>query len=130
LKQAGLGAWSMPVFLALAATVLGSLALLAVNRESAEQPDLHLAGAIATAFMVLLSPPHAWYFLWLIPFLCFTPSLAVLYLTLSASATYQLGWPPSLQGAAVMYGPFVLLLTFEFMKAFSQKEARGDGAVA
>jgi len=130
LKHAGFGAWALPVFLATAAVVLGSLALLAVYRSNPEQPDLQIAGAIATAFMVLFSPPLAWYFLWLIPFLCFTPSLAVLYLTLSASALYRLGWPPSLEGAAVMYGPFFMLLIVENLKAFSQKEARSGSAVA
>ena len=130
LKQAGLGAWSMPVFVTVAAAILGGLALLAVCRRNPEQPDLQATATIATAFLVLLSPPHPWYFLWLIPFLCFTQSLALLYLTLSASALYQLGWPPSLQGAAVMYGPFLMLLTFENLKAFSQKEARRGSAVA
>jgi alpha-1,6-mannosyltransferase len=130
LKQAGLGAWSMPVFLALAAAILGGLALLAVSRKTPERPDLQAAGAIATAFLVLLSPPHPWYFLWLVPFLCFTPSLAVLYLTLCASALYRLGWPPSLAGAAVMYGPFLMLLVFENLKGLAQKEARRGSAVA
>jgi alpha-1,6-mannosyltransferase len=130
LRQAGLGAWSLPVFLAVAAAILGGLALLAILRKTPEQPDLQLAGAIATAVMALFSPPLAWYFLWLIPFLCFTPSLAVLYLTLCASALYQLGWPPSLAGAAVMYGPFLMLLMFENLKGFAQKEARRGSAVA
>ena len=130
LAQAGLGAWSMPVFLALAAMILGGLALAAIVRRDPERPDLQFAGAIATAFMVLLSPPHAWYFLWLVPFLCFTPSLAVLYLTLSASALYRLGWPPSLQGAGLMYGPFLVALIIENLKAFSQKETRRDRAIA
>ena len=130
LKQAGLGAWSMPAFLVVAATILGGFAFRAVSRRNAERPDLQMAGTIATAFMVLFSPPLAWYFLWLIPFLCFTPSLAVLYLTLSACALYRLGWPPSLTGAAVMYGPFLMLLIIENLKAFSQKEARHGSAVA
>ncbi len=130
LKQAGLGTWSLSVFLAGAALLLGALALLAVYRRDPERPDLQCAGALVTAFLVLFSPPHAWYFLWLVPFLCFSPSLAVLYLTVAASALYRLGWPPSLQGAAVMYGPFLLLLIFENLKAFSQKEARHGSAVA
>jgi alpha-1,6-mannosyltransferase len=130
LKQAGLGSWSMPIFLAASAAMLGGLALLAIARKTPERPDLQAAGTIATALMILLSPPHGWYFLWLIPFLCFTPSLAVLYLTVSASALYRLGWPPSLHGAAVMYGPFLLLLFVEHLKAFSQKEAHRGSAVA
>ena len=130
LKQAGLGSLAMPVFLAVAAMVLGGLALIAVTRRDPERPDLHIAAALATAFMVLLSPPHAWYFLWLIPFLCFTPSLGVLYLTVSASSLYRLGWPPSLAGAAVMYGPFLMLLIIENLKVFSRKETRRGSAIA
>jgi alpha-1,6-mannosyltransferase len=130
LKQAGFGALSLPVFLAVAAAVLGSLALLALYRHDPNRPDLQLAGAITTAFMVLLSPPHAWYFVWLVPFLCFAPSPALLYLTVSACAAYRLGWPPSPAGAAVMYGPFLMFLTLEYWNAFSQKEARRGSAVA
>ncbi len=130
LKQAGLGALSLPVFLAIAAMLLGGLALLAISRKNPERPELRAAFAIMTALTVLFSPQHAWYFIWLIPFLCFAPSLAVLYLTLSACALYWLGWPPSLQGAAVMYGPFLVLLALENLKAFSQKEARRGSALA
>jgi alpha-1,6-mannosyltransferase len=130
LKRAGFGAWSFPVFLALAAAVLGALALAALYRRDTERPDLQLAGALATAFMVLLSPPHAWYFVWLVPFLCFTPSPALLYLTVSACATYRLGWPPDPAGAAVMYAPFLVALAIEHRNVFSQKEARRESAVA
>ena len=38
------------------------------------------------AVTALISPPHAWYMLWLVPFLCFVPSAATLYLTLAATA--------------------------------------------
>src|SRR3989442_7495475 len=43
---------------------------------------------MATAFMVLLSPHFAWYFAWLIPFLCLVPSVPVCYLTLASFALY------------------------------------------
>ena len=43
---------------------------------------------IASVFIVLLSPHFSWYFAWLIPFLCFIPSLAVLYLTLASFVLY------------------------------------------
>ena len=36
---------------------------------------------IATVFVFLLAPHFAWYFCWLILFLCFVPSISVLYLT-------------------------------------------------
>ncbi|WP_088346739.1 MULTISPECIES: glycosyltransferase 87 family protein [Rhodomicrobium] len=130
LKQAGFGDGSLPLFLIFGAALLGGLALLAVFRKDPDRPGLPVALALATAFTALLSPPHAWYFLWLIPLLCFTPSLAVLYLTLSASALYWLGWPPSIAGAAVVYAPFLILLVMENLKIFSPKEARRGRAIA
>jgi hypothetical protein len=120
----------VPVFIALAAAISGALAFRSTFRANPEKPDLNGAFVIAITFTVLLSPHHAWYFLWLIPFLCFYPSLAVLWLTVSATALYRVGWPPSLAGAAILYGPFTILLALENMKHLFRKESRHGNAPA
>jgi alpha-1,6-mannosyltransferase len=113
---------AMPVFIACALMVLGTLAWRAAFRAQPEKPDLRAAFILVAAFTVLVSPHHAWYLLWLIPFLCFFPSAAVLYLTLAAVALYRVGWPPSLMGAAFLYVPFFLLLLIENSRLFAVKE--------
>ena len=43
---------------------------------------------IASVFVFLLAPHFAWYFCWLILFLCFIPSVSVLYLTATSFLLY------------------------------------------
>ena len=105
-RQLGLVEAAVPLFIVCALALLGGLAFSATFRADPETPDIRAAFVLAATFTVLVSPPHAWYLLWLIPFLCFTPSPAVLYLTLAAIALYRVGWPPSLFGAAFLYVPF------------------------
>jgi hypothetical protein len=43
---------------------------------------------LATSTTVLFAPHYSWYFAWLVPFLCFTPRLAVFYLTTASFILY------------------------------------------
>ena len=43
---------------------------------------------LGSVFTVLVAPHFSWYFAWLIVFLCFVPSVAVFYLTLSSFLLY------------------------------------------
>jgi len=97
---------------------------------SGKRSSLTYAFAIAAAVTALISPPHAWYMLWLVPFLCFRASPATLYLTLAATALYRVGWPPSLIGAGVVYGPFLVLLIIENSRFFPIKESADECARA
>ena len=56
---------------------MAALALFVVMRE--QRPGADLAGAmlLAVAFTILFSPHYAWYFAWLVPFLCFYPVVGV-----------------------------------------------------
>lgn len=110
LRHAGLGAAAMPLFIVIALSALGVLAWRGFFRADPAKPDIEGTYALALAFTVLISPHHAWYYLWLVPFLCFVRSPATLYLTLAAAALYRVGWPPSLIGAGMLYGPFIALL--------------------
>jgi hypothetical protein len=130
LKLAGFGEAALPVFLGIAALTLFALAWRTGFRAEPEKPDLNSAFSIAVAFTVLLSPRHAWYFLWLVPFLCFFPRPSVFWLTLSAASLYRVGWPPSLLGASIQYIPFAVLFAVENLRLTHSKEAPDGRAVA
>ena len=68
---------------------------------------------LAVTFTILVSPHYAWYFAWLVPFLCFYPVIGVFYLTCACSYLYLGHWPPSLSDGLVIYGPCVLILIAE-----------------
>ena len=130
LKWMGFGSAAFPVFCALAALTLISFALRSGFRIDPDKLDLADAFSIAVASTVFFSPHYAWYFLWLVPFLCFFPKPSVFWLTLSATALYRSGWPPSLLGASIQYAPFAALLILENLKLFNEKEASRERALA
>jgi hypothetical protein len=86
---------------------------------------------LAVAFTFLSSPHYTWYFAWLVPFLCFYPLIAVLYLTCAAGYLYFAHWPPTFAEGAVIYGPCAVLLCGEFAWRRRRKcEERHGNAVA
>ena len=117
---------AVPIFLIVALAVLGTLAWRTTFRTEPEKLDLRGAFLLVATFTVLISPHHAWYLLWLIPFLCVFQSAAVLYLTIAAVALYRVGWPPSLVGAAFLYVPFFILLILENSRFFAVREASDE----
>jgi hypothetical protein len=130
LRALGFENGALPFAMLAGLALLGALAWRAAFRSAPERPDLAGAFALATAFTAIISPHHAWYMLWLAPFLCFFHSPAVLYLTLSATALYRVGWPPSLIGAGLVYGPFLFLLLLENFRRLAIKEVPYEGARA
>ena len=130
LKQLGLGAVALPLFLAIGASTLFALAWRTGFRANPGKPDLLGAFTIAICCTVLFTPHYAWYFLWLVPFLCFFPWPSVFWLTLSAPLLYRTAWPPTLAGFSIEYVPFAVLLAVEHFKFFNQKEAARGRAVA
>jgi alpha-1,6-mannosyltransferase len=105
---------AFPLYFLAAALIMAALALFVVMR--AHRPPADLAGALllAVAFTFLFSPHYAWYFAWLIPFLCFHPVVGVAYLTCAASYLYSAHWPPSVADGLLIYGPCALILLVEF----------------
>ena len=81
------------VYLVFTVVVLGALSLwmMTKNQQTDDIGYLQNGLLISSVFIVLLSPHFSWYFAWLIPFLCFVPSLAVFYLT-AASFLLYLTW--------------------------------------
>ncbi|HWP42417.1 MAG TPA: glycosyltransferase 87 family protein, partial [Blastocatellia bacterium] len=72
---------SAPYFI-FALLVLLSIAIWSLaRREQTEESYIRRALVAALAFTLLLSPRYAWYFAWLVPFLCFAPMAAALYVT-------------------------------------------------
>jgi alpha-1,6-mannosyltransferase len=129
LKQLGFGAAGLPLFLGVGALTLFALAWRTVFRPNPSKPDLHGAFAIAICCTVLFTPHYVWYFLWLVPFLCFFPRPAVFWLTLSAPLLYPLAWPPTVAGFSIEYVPFAVLLAAENLKLLNAKEAPHGRAV-
>jgi alpha-1,6-mannosyltransferase len=120
------------IFLAAAAAIMLVLALVVVMRERKSGPDLLGAMVLSTAFLFLLSPHYPWYFAWLVPFLCFHPSLAVLYLTCAAN-WLNLGQAANwLSDGLIVYGGFAVVLAGElFVRRQQRKETqRGDAVTA
>jgi hypothetical protein len=112
------------LYLALAAAALLALAVRALFTAH----DRYLASAmtLAVATTVLISPHYPWYFAWIVPLICFTPRLSVLYLTLACPLLYFVPGGAELEGARMpfewaIYGPFAALVAFELWR---QRAAR------
>ena len=69
------------VALALVALTLGLYAL--------KVPPLRAAYLVLGAILALAATVHPWYLLWILPFLCFYPSPAWLYLALGVGLSYH-----------------------------------------
>jgi hypothetical protein len=101
-------------YLIFAVAVLGVVSVwLMRDRSDDELRYLRNALMVASLFLLLVAPHFSWYFVWLIPFLCFIPSLAVFYLTCASFLLYLtwLGDSPDrmLVLKGLIFVPFLLL---------------------
>lgn len=101
------------VYLVFAIAVLGALSLYLILKQQRNEVEYLRNGLlIASVFMILISPHFSWYFAWLIPFMCFVPSIAVFYLTCSSFLLYLtwLGDSPArvLVLKTLMFVPFLI----------------------
>jgi len=94
--------------------VLGVLSLWMMRAQRSDEINYFRNGLImSSAFMVLLAPHFAWYFTWLVLFLCFIPSVPVFYLT-AASFLLYLTWLNDTPDRVFMlkafiFAPFLIL---------------------
>ena len=94
--------------------VLGMLSVWLMRKQRGDDICyLRNALVVACVFMVLLAPHFSWYFCWLIPFLCFVPSIPVFYLT-GASFLLYLTWLNDTPDRVlilktVIFAPFLIL---------------------
>jgi hypothetical protein len=103
------------VYLVLAAGVLVILALYLFLRTTIDTDERYVADTLilALTLTVLLSPHYAWYFLWLVPMLCFRLNVPALYLTLASFLLYELlihtSGPVFIRIGVLLYLPFALI---------------------
>ena len=83
------------VFLVLAASCLIAVALWWLLRVKRDASDV-ARGALALigTYLLLTTPRYAWYYVWLVPFLCLAPSLGLLYLTCASALLYLVWYTP------------------------------------
>jgi hypothetical protein len=113
-------------YLALAAASMLALALYVVLRDKAADHYIASATTLAVLTTVLLSPHYAWYFAWLVPFLCFAPCPSVLYLTVASPLLYFGAGGPDPEGIrtpyeAAIYGPFAVLAGLELCRRLAAR---------
>jgi alpha-1,6-mannosyltransferase len=105
-------------YIVFALLVLGAIAARCLlKRELNGQDYVRRAALLAIVFTVLLSPHYSWYFVWLVPFLCFVRAKTLaplIYLTTVSFMLYAtwLGDAPGqlLRLNACLYLPPALLL--------------------
>ncbi|HEY0098970.1 MAG TPA: glycosyltransferase family 87 protein, partial [Pyrinomonadaceae bacterium] len=110
------------VYIVFALLVLGAIAAWCVYARAPDARDFvrRRAPLLAVVFTVLLSPHYSWYFVWLVPFLCFVPAARVaplLYLTAASFMLYGtwLGDAPRQMlwlNSCIYLPPAFLLLVF------------------
>jgi hypothetical protein len=114
---------SMPrsAYIVFTLLVLGAITAWCVfARETDARDYVRRAALLAVVFTVLLSPHYSWYFVWLVPFLCFVPGAQLaplLYLTTASFMLYGtwLGDAPRQMfwlNACIYLPPVFLLLIF------------------
>jgi alpha-1,6-mannosyltransferase len=114
----------------LAAVVMAALSLATVFLRRQSKPDLAAAMVLAVTFMILFSPHYPWYFVWLIPFTCIYPVVAVIYLTCAALYMHIADWPLGVADGLYIYGGFALLLVAEItIRRHRKKEEEHGTAV-
>lgn len=126
LREIGLSPLAAMLFYAaIALAVLAALTIrsLSLNRDVETMPTL--AASLATATLVLISPHYAWYFCWLVPFICFVPRVSLMYLTCSVFYLYASD-SSSVWTGLVIYGPFLALLAIEQLRLPSPRLQEGS----
>jgi hypothetical protein len=81
--------WELPslAYIIAVMLVMSALGIWVLLRGRSEDYLKH-GMALATATTVLFAPHFSWYFCWLVFFLCFTPRLALFYLTIASFLLY------------------------------------------
>lgn len=117
------------VYPALAAAVLLGFAVHSLFAAE----DRYLASALTMALTatVLMSPHYPWYFLWIVPLMCFTPRPSAMYLTLACPLLYFVPGGAALEAARMpyewaIYAPFAALIAYELWRGRTGRAAIGE----
>jgi hypothetical protein len=107
------------VYICAGMLVMAAIALWVLLRKPRPEDKLEAPMALATGTTVLFAPHYSWYFTWLVPFLCFTPSWWMFYLTIGSFLLYGtwLGDSPDdmLLLNSSIYLPTLLIALIEFI---------------
>ncbi len=121
--------WASGTYLALAGLVLVGFGLAVVMRRRPDRISPEAALGLLAGFLVLMAPHYAWYFTWLVPLLCFRPSVAILWLTVAAPLVYGLLWPWDRSASEVLlYCPFLLILLIEAFRSNALAKESGHAS--
>jgi hypothetical protein len=101
-------------FIVFAVVILVGVAVWMMRQQLRDENYIANALIMASTFTVLVAPHFPWYFAWLIPFLCFIPSVPIFYQTLSSFLLYLtwLYWTDTqvFKIKALMFVPFFFML--------------------
>src|SRR6185369_2120954 len=90
-----IGPMETTTFIVVSIGMLAGLGLWWMIKEKRDVTDVARGSASLIALYLVLSSPHySWYYAWIIPFLCFAPSLGWLYLTGASVFMYLLWYVP------------------------------------
>jgi hypothetical protein len=105
--------YTLQYFAPLAALLLLAAAVwLQFSRPWRAHGTWTAALGLASLFTLLASPHDPWYFTWLVPFLCFRPTAAHMWLTGACTLMYVLPHPTGLAVQSLIYLPFIALLVW------------------
>jgi hypothetical protein len=76
------------LYVGVAALLLAGLGLAILFGRPAPDRGIAAAAALATVFMLLLSPHYPWYFSWLVPFACLLQCRSLVWLTAASLLLY------------------------------------------
>lgn len=107
-------------YICAAILVLSAIAFWCLwRRERTEIEYILRCLVLLSTFTLLLSPRYAWYFLWIVPFLCFKAFPALIYISLASFVLYRL-WIAEQERLfivnTIMYLPFALLLIYSLLQ--------------
>jgi alpha-1,6-mannosyltransferase len=97
------------IYAGLAALILTSLALaIGFRRDRSDGAAIHSLNWLLIAFLTLSTPHYPWYFLVLVPFLAFTPSVTGWTLTTASVVLYYVHDGPTVPGYGTRFATFTL----------------------
>jgi hypothetical protein len=107
------------------AGLLAALTLFALYQGRVQKDLTKFAFSVIGCALLLAPTLYPWYVCWILPFLCFSPSPAWLYLSGIVSASYVVWqeypitgvWSPGAGVLVLEYAPFYALLLWEAVRA-------------
>ena len=83
------------VFLVFGAACLITVAALQMIKVKRDALDVSRAAMVLIGtYLLLTTPRYAWYYMWLVPFLCFAPRLGWMYLACASVLLYLVWYTP------------------------------------